>query len=172
MPPGAVAAFVSPLKNIAMSVPLIIIILVILSLLLFALEAFVTPGFGVAGIAASACVVAADIMVYCNYGAGWAIWAVLLSTLLVLLFFWWLSRSKTLDRMTLHSTIDSTAATAEQLSVRPGDKGVALTRLALIGNADFGGKSVEVKSAAGFIDEGTPVVVTAVNEALVLVKPC
>ena len=41
---------------------------------------------------------------------------------------------------------------------------------ALIGNAEIGGKTVEVKSASGFLDEGTPVVVVRVDEAQVTVK--
>lgn len=154
-----------------MSIALILIILVVAALLLFALEAFVLPGYGVAGISAIACVVAADIIVGVNYGGGPAVVAVVLSTALVLAGLWWIGHSKALDRVSLHATIGSTAATKAQLSVRVGDEGRALTRLALIGNADIGGKTVEVKSDGGFIEEGTPVVVTGVNEALVLVQP-
>lgn len=154
-----------------MSLTLIIILLVVAALLLFLAEAFLVPGVGVAGVAGTACVVAADVLVYCEYGLSAAIAALLVSTAVVILFFWWFSRSKTLERVSLHSTIDSTAATAAQLSVSVGDEGHAVTRLALIGNAEIGGKLVEVKSDGGFIDEGTPVVVTRVNEALILVKP-
>ena len=155
-----------------MSATLIIIaILVIISLLLFAVEAFVIPGMGFAGIGAAVCVVVADILVFYEYGTTAAIAAFLLSTVLVLLFFRWFSKSKALERMELKSTIDYTAATAAQLSVRPGDTGRALTRLALIGNAEINGRRVEVKSAGSFIDEGTSIVVTEVSEALVIVKP-
>ena len=52
----------------------------------------------------------------------------------------------------------------------PRDEGVAITRLALIGNADIGGRTVEVKSADGFLDEGTPVVVVRVEDAQITVK--
>ncbi len=154
-----------------MSTTLIIIILVSLAILLFAIEAFVAPGLGVSGICATLCVLAADVLIYNAYGATAAIVAFMVSTALVILFFWWFSRSRALERMSLHSTIDSTSATAAQLSVQPGDEGCALTRLALIGNAEIGGKTVEVKSEGGFIDEGTPLVVTQVNEALILVRP-
>ena len=156
---------------ITMSATLVIIILIAIALLLYGFEAFITPGFGVAGIAATVCVIAADTIVYYEYGAAAAIIALLVSTVLVLLFFWRVSRSKTLERMSLHSTISSTNATEAQLSVRPGDEGRALTRLALIGNAEIGGRTVEVKSDGGFIDEGTLIVVTTVNEALILVRP-
>ncbi len=155
-----------------MSVALIIIILTLVALLLYAIEAFVTPGFGVSGICATVCVIVADVLVFGNYGAVAAIVALLLSTAAVLLFFWWFGKSRTLDRISLRSTIDSTAATPDQLSVRVGDEGHALTRLALIGNAEIRGKVVEVKSADGFINEGTAIVVTSVNEASVLVRPC
>ena len=42
--------------------------------------------------------------------------------------------------------------------------------LALIGNADIGGRLVEVKSADGFLDEGTPVIVVRVEDAQITVK--
>lgn len=154
-----------------MTLTLIIVLLVALALLLFAVEAFITPGLGFAGIAAAACVIVADVLVYSAYGTTAAILAVLVSAALTLLFFWWLSRPKAFKRIELDATISGTAATADQLSVSPGDEGRALTRLALIGNADIGGRTVEVKSDGGFIDEGTPVVVTRVSEALILVKP-
>ncbi len=153
-----------------MSLTLIILLLVVLALLLYAVEAFLTPGIGVPSVLATLCVVVACVLVYCEAGAMWAVLALLVSTVLVLAFFWWLGRSRTLDRMSLHTSIDSTAATPDQLSVKPGDEGVARTRLALIGNAEIGGKTVEVKSVSGFLDEGTPVVVTEVRDALVLVR--
>lgn len=128
------------------------------------------PGFGVAGVGAAVCTVVADILVYTEYGGSAALVALFVSVAVVLLFFWWLGRSKTLERMELKSTIGSTAATADQLAVRPGDEGRALTRLALIGNAEIGGRRVEVKSAGEFIDPGTPVVVTEVSEALIVVR--
>lgn len=153
-----------------MSLTLLILLLIVVALLLFAIEALVTPGFGVAGILATLCIIAADILVYIEYGGAATLAAVLVSVAAVLLFFRWLAHSKTLDRISLHATISSISATPEQLSIRPGDEGVALTRLALIGNAEIGGKTVEVKSADGFINEGTPIIVTAVSEALILVR--
>ena len=74
-----------------------------------------------------------------------------------------------MDKVSLHTSIDSTSATAEQLAVKVGDKGKALTRLALIGNAEINGAVVEVKSSGEFLDPGTPVVVIRVLEALITV---
>ena len=150
---------------------LLICIIGAIALLLFAIEAFVTPGFGVAGIGATICVVIADAMIYFYYDNMTATLALIISTIVVLAFIWLLTRPKTLDKMSLKTNIDSTNATKEQLSVRPGQEGVAMTRLALIGNADIDGHMVEVKSTGQFINEGTPIVVVSVSDALILVKP-
>ena len=54
-------------------------------------------------------------------------------------------------------------------SVKPGDTGVATTRLALIGYAEINGRIVEVKSDDGFIDEKTPVRVCRLADGVVFV---
>ena len=55
-----------------MSPLLLIIIFALLALVLFAIEAFIVPGFGITGIAATVCVVIADSLVYYYYGTFWA----------------------------------------------------------------------------------------------------
>ncbi len=149
---------------------LLIILLFLFCALLLAVELFILPGTTVAGIAAGCCLVAANYIVFDRFGVAVGLWVLAASLVVCCLIGYWMLRSKTLEKYSLHKTIDSTAATAEQLSVSPGDEGVALTRLALIGNADIHGKMVEVKSGDGFIDEGTPIVVVRVDEALIIVK--
>ena len=131
-----------------MSPLLLIIIFALLALVLFAIEAFVVPGFGITGIAATVCVVIADSLVYYYYGTFWATLALFGSIVVVLFFFRWLAKSRTIERLSLHTN----------------------TRLALIGNACINGADVEVKSASGFIEEGTLIKVTAVKDALILVE--
>ena len=153
-----------------MTVSLIIIILLVLAFILMAVEVFVVPGFGISGILSAISVVIADVLIYNEYGGWFAFGALVIFGVLSLLLAWWVSRSKTIEKMALHSSIDSTNATKEQLSVAVGEEGIALTRLALIGNAEINGKVVEVKSSGKFIEEGSPLVVVSVNEALILVK--
>ena len=120
----------------------IIILLAIVTLLLFAIEALITPGFGVAGICGAVCAVVANILTFIRYGNAIGM-AVLGATVAVVIgFLYWLSRSRAIERATLHSTISSTAATPAQLSIKAGDEGRAETRLALIGNAVAGGVHV------------------------------
>ena len=47
---------------------------------------------------------------------------------------------------------------------------MSVTRLTLIGNADFNGHIIEVQSADGFSDEKTPVEIVRINETTVYVK--
>lgn len=150
----------------------LIILLLVIAIVLFALEIFVIPGFGISGISGIASLGAAIVLIYNEYGGNAAFGTLVASGLLLALCIWWVMRSKAIDRVSLKSTIDSTNATEAQLSVKVGDKGKAITRLALIGNARINGQVVEVKSAGEFLSEGTPIQVIAVNEALIIVEEC
>lgn len=153
-----------------MATGLLILILVQLALVLLAVEVLIVPGFGISGIAAIISALVAEVLIFEEYGMLAAALSLAGFALLTVVLLVWVARSKTIDKVSLHSSIDSTNATKDQLSVKVGDEGVALTRLALIGNAEIAGKTVEVKSAGNFIEEGTPLVVVAVSEALVLVR--
>lgn len=147
-----------------------ILLLFAACVILMAIEVFLIPGISIAGIASGCCLVVANYLTFDRYGLVAGLWTLIASLLAVIVLAYWMTHSKALDRLSLRKSIDSTAATEAQLSVQPGDEGVAVTRLALIGNADINGNIVEVKSADGFLDEGTPVVVVRVEAAQITVK--
>lgn len=149
---------------------LFICILFVLCVFFMALEIFFIPGTSLAGIAAAVSLIGANYLVFDTFGISIGFTVLAASLMVCLALGIWMLRSKALDKISLQRTIDSTAATAEQLSVKTGDRGKAMTRLALIGNADFDGRIVQVQSADGFIDEQTPVVVCRVIEGQVWVK--
>lgn len=148
----------------------IILIIAALTLVFGIIEIFFTPGFGLAGIASIVCALVDAVLIYQVYGLGWAAAAVVAGVVLLAVALRWVYKSKTFDRMALHTSIDSTAATQAQLSVKVGDKGKAVTRLALVGNAEIEGKIVEVKSSGEFLSPGTPVRVVSVSEANITVE--
>lgn len=148
----------------------LIIILAALSLVLGLLEIFILPGFGFAGIGSIVCAVVDAILIYNAYGFSWACIAVVVAILLLVLMLYIVANSRTFDRMSLKTSIDSTNATTEQLSVKVGNEGRAITRLALVGNAEIEGKQVEVKSSGEFINSGTPIRVIKVDKAQIIVK--
>lgn len=148
----------------------LIIILAALSLVLGLLEIFILPGFGFAGIGSIVCAVVDAILIYNAYGFSWACIAVVVAILLLVLMLYIVANSRTFDRMSLKTSIDSTNATTEQLSVKVGNEGRAITRLALVGNAEIEGKQVEVKSSGEFINFGTPIRVIKVDKAQIIVE--
>ena len=133
---------------------LIIIALIVGGLILFAIEVFLIPGISIAGIVGSE--------------AGFITLGV--SLLGIIGVTWWFMRSKTVDRLSLKKTLDYRPSPFEGMDLKPGDKGMSVTRLTLIGNADFNGHIIEVQSADGFIDEKTPVEIVRINETTVYVK--
>ncbi len=148
----------------------IIFILTLLALVLALIEILIVPGFGIAGLASMALALADVVVIYLELGPWWAMAAVGIGILVILITMRWLTRSKAIDRMSLHARIDSTNATTAQLSVKVGDTGKALTRLALVGNAEINGLVVEVKSSGAFLNPGTPLRVIHVSEANITVE--
>ena len=148
----------------------LIILLAVLALAFGLLEAFIIPGFGWAGLSSIACAIADAVLVYHAFGLGWACAVIVIALVVLALLLYLMAHSRTFERMSLHASINSTNATTEQLSIRVGDTGKALTRLALVGNARINGKMVEVKSSGAFINPGTPVRVIQVCDAQVTVE--
>ena len=79
-------------------------------------------------------------------------------------------RSKTVDKLSLKKTIDYRPEPLKGLNLKVGEQGVALTRLALIGNAEFKGNIIEVRSCDGFIDEKCQIQVERIMDGIVFVK--
>ena len=78
---------------------------------------------------------------------------------------------KTMDKLSLKKTLDYKIDPLKGTHIRIGDKGIAITRLALIGNANFNGHIIiEVRSADGLIDENTPIYVERMVEGTVIVR--
>ncbi len=148
----------------------VIIIFAAFALALGILEIFILPGFGVAGVSSIICAIIDVVLIYNEYGPVTATICTIAALVVLAATLWWVAHSKTLEKFSLHSTISSTNATEEQLSINVGDEGKALTRLALVGNATINGKQVEVKSSGAFINPGTPIRVTQVSEANITVE--
>ncbi|MBP5629378.1 MAG: NfeD family protein [Bacteroidaceae bacterium] len=149
--------------------PTILIIIFALALVLCVVETFLIPGFGVCGVLSALCALIGVGATFGMYGmvAGAVATAVVLLVGGLLLY--WVMHSKRIERLSLHATIDSSVATEEQAQVKVGEQGVAITRLALVGMARIGTVEVEVRSASGFIDEGTPIVVSKINNSEIYV---
>ena len=82
----------------------------------------------------------------------------------------WFMRSKTVDKLSLKKTIDYKPEPLKGLNLKAGDEGIALTRLALIGNAEFDGNIIEVRSTGDFIEEKSKIRIERIWNGVVLVE--
>lgn len=149
---------------------LIIVSLIVGGLILFAIEVFLIPGISLAGLASAGCILYANYYAFDTLGTVPGIITLVVSALGIIAVTLWFMRSKTVDKLSLKKTIDYRPEPLKGLALQPGDEGVALTRLALIGNAEFNGRIIEVRSADGFIDEKCRIRVERILDGIVMVQ--
>jgi len=150
---------------------LVIILIILLGLFLFILEFFVFPGVTIAGIGGFIFTAGGIFLAYDGYGATYGNIA-LISTLFVGVVMLVLSfRSKTWNKLMLHTNIDGQVSTVEESVVRVGDEGLAITRLNPIGKVRVNDEIIEGQCPGHFLDENTPVIVKEVYKTYVIVKP-
>ena len=149
---------------------LIIILLVIAGVVLLLIELFLIPGTSLAAILSGASFIYAiyHAFVYIGNAAGFLTLAV--SAIAGITSVVWFMRSKTLDKVALTKDIEGKVKRDAGSSVKVGDKGVCVTRLALFGQAEINGELVEVKSCDGFLNPKTPIIVARINDGNILVE--
>ncbi len=148
---------------------LIIIGLILLGIIFFLIEIFLIPGLSIAGIASFCSMAYACFYAFTELGVTqgyFTLFTVIIFSTVALV---WFIRSRTLDKISLKEELRASVDNQAERSVKVGDEGTTTTRLALIGMADFGGRTAEVKSIDGFIDEHTPIVVARIDEGSILV---
>ena len=131
----------------------IVALLVVLATVLMAVEVVFIPGFGITGIAGALAMIGSVFYAFFMVSnlAGWI--TLLVVGLICIALFMWALYGKSLDKVALNKNIDSTVRDNDVSTLRVGQRGVAKTRLALIGEALFDGRVFEVKSESGLIDE-------------------
>lgn len=149
---------------------LIILALILAGLLLFIVEVFLIPGISIAGIASAICLLYANYYAFDALGLTAGFITLAISVLGCIAVTMWFMHSKTVDKLSLKKTLDYKINPLKGLDIHPGDEGIAVTRLALVGNAEINGHIIEVRSADGLIDEKTPVYVDRIVENNVIVR--
>ena len=149
---------------------LIIASLIIAGLILFIIEVFLLPGISIAGIISAICLLYANYYAFETMGTLPGCITLAISAIGVIAITVWFMRSKTVDKLSLKKTIDYKPEPLKGLNLKAGDEGVALTRLALIGNAEFDGNIIEVRSTGDFIEEKSRIRVNRIRDGIVLVE--
>lgn len=148
----------------------IIASLIIAGLILFIIEVFLLPGISIAGIVSAGCLLYANYYAFDILGNIPGCITLAVSAIGVVAITFWFMRSKTVDKLSLKKTIDYRPEPLKGLDLKVGDEGIALTRLALIGNAEFSGRIIEVRSSGDFIEEKSKIRVERILDGIVMVQ--
>ena len=148
---------------------LIIIIFLLFGIILLLAEIFFLPGISIAGIAGVAFMLGGIVYAF-TVDAVYGFYTILFSAVALGFSIWYFMKSKTLDKMSLHTNIDGKVETVDESKIKIGDKGITVSRLAPVGKVKINSETVEAKSLYDFIDEDTEVEVIAVNATNVEVK--
>ena len=170
------------------------ILLIIVGLVLIAVEIFVIPGFGVAGILGAIVLLVGLVGTFVTGDLsspqgqdelGTGLIAVFTSLFAAGAGIWLLARQVgnilLLNRLVLKTELQSGLAASEAAGVlgamqapghevQVGDEGLAVTDLRPAGRARFGDRMLDVSSVGSFIDPGTPIRVVRVDKFVIEVE--
>jgi membrane-bound ClpP family serine protease len=149
-----------------------IIVLVLLGILLFLIEFLIVPGITIAGIGAVILMASGVYLAFDNYGNQVGFFVLLATLFVSVVILTFALRAGTWKRIMLNTNIDGIANEAPpEDAIKPGDKGLTLTRLAPIGKIKVNDIVMEGKSVAGFVDPGVQVEIEKISGSQAIVKP-
>ncbi len=149
---------------------LIIILLVLIGVVLIILEIFFLPGITVAGFSSLIFFGGGIYYAFVNLGTTAGYVTIAASVVACVVGIIWFMRSKSLDRISLKTDIDSVIPTQVNDSIKVGDEGIALSRLNPMGTVLIGTVQVEGKTREDFIDVVSSVIVERVERTSVIVR--
>lgn len=148
---------------------LVLIMLIGIGFILLILEFLVFPGVNVAGLVGFACVCFGIYLGYRFFGVRAGHWILLASAVGGCFITWYALRARTWKRLSLDSRIDSRVERVDE-SIKPGDVGVCIGRLAPMGKVKVGEHVVEALSESGYVEAASPVVVVKVCKDKIIVQ--
>jgi membrane-bound ClpP family serine protease len=147
----------------------LIVILIIAGLMFVMLEILVMPGTGIVGILGGAMIVFAIISAYgisSTHGHIALAGSMILSALTIYLSV----KSNTWQRISLSNSIEGKVNVHDEKIVKPGDTGLATSRLNPVGKAVINDIIYEVESVEGYIPENREIEVVKVSSHKIRVK--
>lgn len=147
-----------------------IVFIILIGLLLIWLELLVIPGTTVAGIAGVLLMGAGVYFTFKFHGNTAGVWVLFSSFVLLLVSVVVFLKSNTWKRLSLNKNIDYKLESIQEKSIRVGDQGKTISRLAPSGKVRVGNQDFEAESQDGLIDPDQEIVVTEVLNNKVFVK--
>ncbi|MBE0668724.1 MAG: hypothetical protein IH593_13770 [Bacteroidales bacterium] len=150
----------------------LIIFLILLGLLLFIIEFMLIPGITIAGIGGAICMVGGIILAFTKFGTSTGLIVLGGTALLLIVTTYYMLKSGTWDKFMLKTTIDGKVdniGTGEN-RVKPGDRGITVTRLVPGGKVLVNGEYYEAKSIDILIDPKREIEVVRIDDNKLIVK--
>ena len=151
----------------------LIIFLIFLGLLLFIIEFVLIPGVTIAGIGGAVCLITGIVFAFVSFGTatGLTVLGATLAIMVVTTYF--MLKAETWKKFMLKTTLDSKVDTvgAGEGKVKPGDRGVTVTRLVPGGKVLVNGEYFEAKSVDILIDPQQEIEVIRIDDNKLIVKP-
>ncbi len=148
-----------------------ILLLTLLGILFVVAELLLLPGISIAGILALVCEGSAIYLAFRDFDTWVAVGITVVILLLTLLAVLILLRRKTWQRFSLQQQLHQSSADEPSRTLRPGDRGTTVSRLAPMGKISVGGTLYEAKSEDRYIDPRCEVEVTGFENFSVIVRP-
>lgn len=148
---------------------LAIILLIVIALTLAILEIFFLPGITIAGICSLVFYGGGIYYAYVLFGTNGAVITLLVAAMVTIAFIIGFMRSRSFDKIALHTEIDSVVPSQVPADIKVGDVGQTLTRLNPMGKIIVGTHTIEAQAENELIEEDTPVKITRIEPNTVIV---
>ena len=151
----------------------LIIFLILLGLFLFIIEFMLIPGITIAGIGGAICMVTGVVLAFTRFGTTTGLLVLGGTALLIAIVTFYMLKAGTWKKFMLKTTIDGKVDNVgkDEGKVKPGDKGITVTRLAPGGKVLVNGEYFEAKSIDILIDPRTDIEVVRIDDNKLIVKP-
>ncbi len=148
----------------------LIVVLIVIGLIFLLLEMLVIPGTTIAGVVGFGCVVVAVWAAFVTHGTNAGLLTLAISVFLSALSLYYALKSKTWRRLSLETRNEAKVNVIDENLVKPGDTGVAISRLAPAGTVEIRGEQFEAHTYGEFLNPGTKVEVVKVEFNKIFVK--
>jgi membrane-bound ClpP family serine protease len=148
----------------------IIILLIILGATLLLLELLVIPGTTIAGAGGFLLLGSSVYLIYSEYGKTMGYIASIILFILLIAGLYLALRSKTWDKASLKTSIDSSVANTELEKLKPGDIGETISRLAPMGKVIVNNVIAEAKSYNEIINPKEKIEIIKIEQNKLIVK--
>lgn len=148
---------------------LAITLLIAIALTLAILEIFFLPGITIAGICSLVFYGGGIYYAYSVFGNNGAVITLLIAAIVTIAVIIGFMRSRSLDKIALHTEIDSVVPSQIADDIHVGDTGTTLSRLNPMGKIIVGSHTIEAQAENELIDEETPVRIIRIEPTVVIV---